>query len=358
MPVQTSLWLVGEKPRELSVSALATEKLLETMIVAAPKLLSDEWMLIGRQEQTSAGGIVDLIAIAPDGALILIELKRDRTPRDVVAQSLDYASWIQKLKPEDISRIYSRFSPGQSLSIDFQSRFGYPLDEDNINSSHQIIIVASSLDPSTERIVDYLNDRDIPINVLFFQIFENDSDQFITRTWLIDPVETQVNSSTAASDEPWNGEFYHSFGNGTERSWEDAVEFGFICAGGAPWYSRTLQLLDPGDRVWVKVPGRGFVGVAKVIGRSGPAQSFRVGTSNGDKHVLEVAKRANYHRELMGDLEKCEYFVAVEWIQTVSLENAVQEIGMFGNQNSICRPTSARWRSTVARLKEIFRNAL
>ena len=77
------------------------------MIVAAPKVLSDEWMLIGRQESTGVGGIIDLLAVAPDGSLVLIELKRDRTPRDVVAQALDYAGWVGKLKPEDIVRIYS-----------------------------------------------------------------------------------------------------------------------------------------------------------------------------------------------------------------------------------------------------------
>ena len=40
-------------------------------------------MLIGRQERTGQGGIIDLLAIAPDGSLVLIEIKRDRTPRDL-----------------------------------------------------------------------------------------------------------------------------------------------------------------------------------------------------------------------------------------------------------------------------------
>jgi hypothetical protein len=48
-------------------------------------------MLIGRQEDTGFGGRVDLLAVAPDGAVVLVELKRDRTPREVVAQAVDYA---------------------------------------------------------------------------------------------------------------------------------------------------------------------------------------------------------------------------------------------------------------------------
>ena len=39
-------------------------------------------MLIGRQVRTGFGGIIDLLAIAPDGSLVLIELKRDKTPRE------------------------------------------------------------------------------------------------------------------------------------------------------------------------------------------------------------------------------------------------------------------------------------
>jgi len=57
------------------------------------------------------------------------------------------------------------------------------------------------------------------------------------------------------------------------------------------------------------------------------------------------------------DDERCEYFVPIRWLQTVPLANAVQEVGLFGNQKSVCRPTSAKWRSTVDVLKKRFANA-
>jgi hypothetical protein len=48
-----------------------------------------------------------------------------------------------------------------------------------------------------------------------------------------------------------------------------------------------------------------------------------------------VAKRGSYHTEFLADPENCEYFVPVRWLQTVPLESAVQEIGMFGNEHCL-----------------------
>lgn len=358
MPIRTALWKVGLQPQPLAESSLIKESLLEDMIVTAPRILSDEWMLIGRQEDTGFGGRIDLLAIAPDASLVLIELKRDRTPREVVAQALDYASWVEKLRAEDIAAIYNHFAPGKSLAEDFRQRFGQRLDEDELNQNHQIIIVAASLDDSTERIVAYLSARDIPINVLCFQVFTNGTEQLLSRAWLLDPVRTQVSAAATPDgpNEPWNGEFYCSYGDSASRSWADAVDFGFISGGGGAWYSKTLQLLNPGDRVWVKVPGAGFVGVGRVTGRSQPASTFKVKTPDGELSVIDAARRGSYHRELVDDPECCEYFVPIQWLQTVPLEKAVQEIGMFGNQNTVCKPTTPKWRSTVERLKEKFPN--
>ena len=80
MPITHAIWRVGETPAPLMAARLASEQALEEMIVRDPRILSGEWMLIGRQETTSHGGRIDLLAIAPDGSLVLVALKRDRTP--------------------------------------------------------------------------------------------------------------------------------------------------------------------------------------------------------------------------------------------------------------------------------------
>jgi hypothetical protein len=361
MPIHHAIWRVGETPELLSSTRLTSEQQLEEMIVRDPRILSSEWMLIGRQERTQDGGRIDLLAIAPDGSLVLIEIKRDRTPREVVAQTLDYASWVESLTADRIAQIYQRYSNGGSLSEAFNQRFGTVLDEDTLNDSHQVIIVAAVLDDSTERIIKYLNDRDIAINVVFFQVFQHGDEQLLSRAWLIDPGTTQVNAATSpvtkGEKEPWNGEYYVSFGTGLARTWEDARKFGYISAGGGAWYSRTLKVLKPGDRVWVKDPAYGYLGVGEVTGTSLPAKDFSVSTSTGETPALEVLQTASFLKQNASDLEKTEYFVPVKWLDAVdSPTKAFDEVGLFGNQNTVCQPTTPKWRHTVERLKTHFRD--
>jgi len=356
MPIRHAVWKIAAKPEALRETSLAKEQLLEEMIVSDPRILSDQWMLIGRQEETGFSGRVDLLAIAPDASVVLIELKRNRTPREVVAQALDYASWLEKLEPERIAGIYDRFSQGGNLKEDFKIRFDHELDDESLNQSHQIIIVAASLDASTERIIQYLSARDIPINVLFFQVFQNGAEQFLSRAWLIDPVMTQINaaSGTTGQSEPWNGEFYVSFGADAARSWDEAKTFGFISGGGGTWYSKTLQMLSPGDLIWVNVPGQGYVGVGRVTGPVQAANSFQIQTDHGEIPAVEFLKQGHYQRDKLNDPDESEYFVPVKWAQTVPLAEAFSEVGLFGNQNTVCKPTTPKWRHTVERLKQHF----
>ncbi|MCC7473977.1 MAG: hypothetical protein IT425_01165 [Pirellulales bacterium] len=130
------------------------------------------------------------------------------------------------------------------------------------------------------------------------------------------------------------------------------MQFGFISAGGGTWYTGTLQLLNPGDRVWVKAPGHGFVGVARVTGTAKPAAVFKVQTLNGEVPVLDVAIKGKYHRAETE--ENCEHFVPVKWLQTVPLDKAIHEVGLFGHQHSVCKPRTPKWRNTVERLKLKF----
>jgi len=89
MPIRHAVWKVSARLTPLTEVSLGRELLLEDMIVEAPEILSERWLLIGRQVRTIHGGIIDLLALNQDGQVIVVELKRSLTPREVVAQALD-----------------------------------------------------------------------------------------------------------------------------------------------------------------------------------------------------------------------------------------------------------------------------
>ena len=361
MPVNHALWTVGPKPIAVSLAKMPSEQQLEDMIVAAPHMLSGDWLLIGRQEPTGYGGRIDLLAIAPDASLILIELKRDKTPREIVAQALDYAAWVETLTADRIAQIFRRFSGGQTLDEAFATKFGLTLDEDALNATHQIVLVASSLDPASERIIAYLNARGIAINTLFFQVFQHGPDQLLSRAWLINPGETPAGQGTgqtvtaglpANKREPWNGEYYVSYSD--DRPWEDARQLGFVSGGNGEWYSKTLKMLSPGDRVWVNVPQVGYVGVGRVTEAVQPVRAVRFSTPDGERSALDVLSNAQSLLRNADDPALAEYYVRVAWLDAVPKGKAFSEVGLFGNQNTVCQPTTPKWRHTVDRLKSYF----
>jgi hypothetical protein len=353
MAVQHGIWKIGDKPQTLTTVKLESESLLEEQITKDISILSDHWLLIGRQVYTDFGKYIDLLAIDATGSIIIIELKKHKTPRDVVAQTIDYAAWVENLSSEKFVQIYADFAtrhglPEKTFDEAFKAKFGVAPVENEINSSHQMVIVAAELDASTERIINYLNDKaSVAVNAVFFSVFRDGDSLYLSRSWMIDPVETEERAANTGQRGEWNGEFYASFGTSPDgRSWQDAAEYGFISAGGGRWYSKTLFMLKRGDRVWVNIPGTGYVGVAEVSGHPVVADDFITGD-------MSMQGRYNTAKELGED--DAEYFVPVTWLHKVPESSAINEVGLFGNQNSVARPRTPKWEHTVTRLKELWR---
>lgn len=363
MPVEMGIWKIGAKPERLSFSSLDMEERLEDVLAADISILDPNLLLIGRQVPTAYGKFIDLLAIDREGNLVVIELKRDKTPREVVAQVLDYGSWVSKLHDDDIATIFENFAklhisaaPDMSLDAAFCKKFSVTSMPETLNESHELLIVATKLDDSTERIINYLTDYGVAINAAFFHFFKEGAGEFLTRAWLIQPDAAEEKVKETREKIPWNGEYYVSFGHSEKgRHWEDARKYGFISAGGGDWYSRTLGILEVGGRIWVNVPKTGYVGVGVV--ENGPVlpADFMVPDQAGRQvPITSLPIRGNLSHPADNLENTDEYLVRVRWLKTVSLKEAVTEKGFFGNQNSAARPRAKNWLHTIERLKLRF----
>ncbi len=173
MPVAFDIWRLDGPGGRLAPSRLDDEARLEAVLHRDITFLGLDVMVIGRQVITAYGKRIDLLAIDAQGDLAIIELKRERTPREVVAQLLDYGSWMQGLTYEQITALHATNHPDTPFEQAFAERFGVDPPE-TLNERHQLVIVAAELDASTERIVTYLAQQyGVPINALFFRYFRD-----------------------------------------------------------------------------------------------------------------------------------------------------------------------------------------
>jgi hypothetical protein len=190
MPEQVRLWRVAEGGRleECRRSPLDLESRLEDWLARDISVLGPDLLLVGRQVETASGGYIDLLCLDDDGDLVVVELKRDKTPREITAQVLDYASWVKGLSGDEVREIAGRLlGPGDALEQAFERRFGKPLP-DTLNEGHRMLVVGSAIDDSTERIIRYLSETyDVGINAATFNHFEVDAGEFIARVFLMDP---------------------------------------------------------------------------------------------------------------------------------------------------------------------------
>ena len=97
--------LSDNAPVQVASSKLANENMIQNWIAERPELLGLDLLIIGREVVAPDRGRIDLLGIDEEGNLSILELKRDRTPRDVIAQALDYASWIVTLSTRAVHEI-------------------------------------------------------------------------------------------------------------------------------------------------------------------------------------------------------------------------------------------------------------
>ncbi|MCW3988805.1 MAG: endonuclease NucS [Candidatus Bathyarchaeota archaeon] len=200
---EVRLWKIKKNTlEEIHKPKLDLEERLESWIASDISIIAQNLLVIDRQCETDYGGVIDLLCIDEKGDLIIIELKRDKTPREITAQVLDYASWVKHLSPEKVQRIAERYLKNVSFEEAYQTKFNQSLPE-SINEELRMLVVGSKIDSSSQRIINYLSENyRVAINAITFNYFKEGKDEFLARTFLIEPSRVPVTPSTSSKRRP------------------------------------------------------------------------------------------------------------------------------------------------------------
>jgi len=200
MTEEVKIWKImeGDELKEIRRTKLDLENRLECWLKNDISIISNNLLIIGRQVRTEFGGEIDLLCLERNGDAVVVELKRDKTPRDVVAQVLDYGSWVSDLSNDKISEIANEYL-GDNGPL--EEAFKHKFDEDMpevLNENHKLLIIASDMDSSSERIVRYLsNSYGVGINTVSFQYLkDDDGSEFLARVFLIAPSQVEQKLQT------------------------------------------------------------------------------------------------------------------------------------------------------------------
>ena len=124
---------------------------------------------IARELPTAGGQCIDLLAIDGQGNLVVLTLKRDKAPHQLLGETLDNASWVNGLSRDEIDALANKFA-GKSLDQAFNERFGAALPE-KVNNGHSMIMLVPELEDSAQRALEYLaRAYDVPIQVFLVSI--------------------------------------------------------------------------------------------------------------------------------------------------------------------------------------------
>lgn len=164
---------------------------LELWIKSNSSVLGDDIVVIGEQVKT-ATGFIDFLGIDRSGNTVIIELKRDKLPRDVLTQAIDYASDVADWGLEKFSEICMSYT-SQTLEDYFLKKFPDIAIEDlAINQAQRLLLVGFGVDSSLARMVEWLSDKySIGINAVILKYIKTVKGEEILSRMVIIPEDIE-----------------------------------------------------------------------------------------------------------------------------------------------------------------------
>lgn len=186
---------------------ITTEKNLEQYLIQAEgaEIGGVEILYVDQQGSPGEGGIFDIVGVDYQGNVVVIELKRDRTPRDIVAQALEYAASIRAEDYEQLNKRYQGFSGNEDISLrnkhtEFFDRDD-PLSAREFNTDQRLLLVGREFNDLSLDMADFLREHSIDVICVSYSAFSDNSGslQLLTTENIRRPLAEEPSSVSGGS---------------------------------------------------------------------------------------------------------------------------------------------------------------
>lgn len=172
----------------LNATSMADEGLLESQMEQwladnpTAVLPEAEGRVLVISQETPFKNVTDILAIDSQGNLLIIEVKRGQSPRDVIAQALEYASdvadWDYERLNKTAIQYFARRNLGfKSLLEAFSAEFDVAqedLSESQFNQQQRDFVVGESIDEKLQRTARWLLRHGVSISCVSYTLFSDD----------------------------------------------------------------------------------------------------------------------------------------------------------------------------------------
>ena len=197
---------------------IALESHLESWLENSPWALVEGEPILWIGRQTSANVeestiFPDLLGVDSEGNLVIVELKKSKAPRDVVAQLLEYAAWAKELSDEQIQGIAETYFQSTKNETILQDAFGEMFEDEMpaLNRRLRLFVVAKEIPGTVSRVCRFLRtSHSMDINCLTVSTFQTESGEVLVNTESKvgeeDVAASKTTRQNASSIARWSGD--------------------------------------------------------------------------------------------------------------------------------------------------------
>lgn len=156
---------------KLSNTDFRSNKLLERYdiqewIESSPEILGEEILIIAKELILPTGSRLDLLGVDKLGKLLILELKRDDSGKNIDWQAIKYASFCSNLLVDEIVQKFSDYSNTEESEARIKLESFLDVEIDAVNSSQRILLVAREFHSDVISGVLWLRDYGVEIECL------------------------------------------------------------------------------------------------------------------------------------------------------------------------------------------------